>query len=550
MSVLVLIVLYSCFLTDVSAEQFFNATVGPYSVCGSKSANIESKLKECYSRCRKPPQPAGGYTVTIYEADVKNGGPNVVECRKVTIEQTFTKSWLFSTTTSEPRIVSQAASESECRDAISKNCPSYDCNLREPSRLDAEFNYAADTVVRKSFITAQSMPSSILTHGGDIIIMPLSSEKQFKITDEKGQTAIGMYIWKTISKYETCPFSARGKYGCDYYDHDGPDKHFLCARGGFTLTLHDKVNKAIPSCPDIFISGEGILFTMDQESDLNLYSQRISLTGSQYKQEDTESFRNKMNHVLANLDSDLCVLQCEVLSLEARIKRDQPKLLKIGSDMVLLEPNGTGVGCSPAYGCSLIKPHILCGNPPRVGISCTGKIGYWDPTSPYVQLGGICSRPMINEKINFTAGHHVYVLDDDLTIQVPSGFMHGRSADVFSSDHMSGLDFTKTDIEELRASWAQSKSSVSQKSSEFDANKNVTATHLDGNVLMWPGLVAHMLAHKLKEAIIFVVIILAIIVSAYVGIKWIASPKPVFIQYPSVSYNQNPQEESGRPRWI
>lgn len=99
---------------------FFNTTIGPYGVCGADHLNVERVLSECYSKCIRLLQPDGGYTLTVHQSDVRNAGPLVVECRKVTLEQIFTKIWLFSTSRTEPRTSYKPVSEGECRDVVKR----------------------------------------------------------------------------------------------------------------------------------------------------------------------------------------------------------------------------------------------------------------------------------------------------------------------------------------------------------------------------------------------------------------------------------------------
>lgn len=501
------------------SDNFFNATIGPYGICGSAHLNIESVFSDCYSRCVKPPQPNGGYTLIIHQADVQNTGPTTVECRKVTMEQIFTKSWLFSTSKTEPRITSESVSENECMEVIRKNCPSYDCNIREPHNLGEKYYYASDTILKKTFVTAISMPSSLTTDGNKIMILPLGSETSFDIREERGISGNGMYVWKEQTYTDLCPFKPAAKYGCDFYSNVDTDKHFVCAKGGFYISFGWDLETAYPKCKGLVLSREGIIYEAKKGDNARLHSQRIDMTDTHYKHEDTESFRDKMNHVLANFDSDMCMLQCEVLSLEARARRNTFKLLKVGSSLILLEPNGTGIGCKSAYGCKLSKPRVFCGSPPRIGIECTGQSGYWDPTSPYLTSGDFCARPKSDEVLKITAGHHLYNVDADLTILVPSGLLHGRTADVFSRDHMDRLQFSKKDMSELRAHWSASKSTSGVEAYESSSSSKITAPILGYNILQLPGTLAHYLSQKTHEIAVFLVVLCFVLISIWVGVK-------------------------------
>nr|UQU68828.1 glycoprotein [Sambucus cytorhabdovirus] len=525
MSSLIHLLIVLCSLSSiVLGDNFFNTTVGPYGVCGSDHLNIETVLSECYSRCVRPPQPNGGFTIVVHQSDVQNAGPSVVECRRVTLEQIFTKSWLFSTSRSEPRVTYDLASESECRDLIQKNCPSYDCNIREPHSLEEEYHYASDTVIKKTFITAISMPSSLTTDGSKIMILPLGSESKFDISLERGLSGLAVYIWKEITYAGVCPFKPAASYGCDFYNNVAADKHYLCAKGGFSITLGWSLERAYPACKGLSISREGLIYEPRKGDNLQLHSQRLDMTDVQYKQEDTESFRSKMNHVLSNIDSDMCMMQCELLSLEARIKRESPRLLKIGKSLILLEPNGTGIGCALAYGCRLSRPHVFCGSPPRMGVECTGQSGYWDPSTPYLISGDSCAKPRKNETLTLTAGHHVYNVDDDMTILIPSGFMHGKQLDLFSRDHMDGLQFTRKDIADLRSSWLNTKNSDASSYHETETARNISSPSMTLRLWEVPGILAHYLAHKTKEIIVFVIVVGVVLISVSAGIKFVLSP--------------------------
>ncbi|DBA36930.1 TPA_asm: G [Arctium alphacytorhabdovirus 1] len=529
---------------------FFNATIGPYAICDTKAANIESVIQECYDRCRKPPQPKHSYKITVHQSDIRNGGPIVVECKKITMEQTFTKTWLFSTMASEPRLTSIPSTETECRETIAKMCPSKDCNVREPHNLDGEYHYASDTVVTKTFITAVSMPSSLTTDGPTIQVMPLSSEKSFPMSAGTGTSSVGLYVWQEKDLGDKCPFLPAAKYGCDYYDNRPEDKHFVCARGGFTLTIKRYLKDAYPKCDGLVLSSEGIIYNYSDSDNLNQWSQRIGLTNTQYKAEDTESFRSKMNHVLSNMDADMCMMQCEMLSLEARMRRDSAKLLKIGSYMILLEPNGTGVACKPAYGCRLAKPYVMCGGPPRLGLECTGSSGFWNPLLPYMSLSEGCAMPRPSEKMTFTAGHHQYTLDDDLIALVPSGFMHGRSHDLFSSDHMEGMQFERETLDELRATWSNKKNKGSTETMESSSETKIAAPSWTLNILHWPGQIAHYLAHQFKEVAVFVAVILILFASSVLIGRSLRASRPIQLSAQAVPLMEIPRESQPAVRWI
>nr|WNV48270.1 MAG: glycoprotein [Cnidium virus 2] len=503
---------------------FFNTTIGLYGVCGADHLNVERVLSECYSRCIRLLQPDGGYTLTVHQSDVRNAGPLVVECRKVTLEQIFTKIWLFSTSRTEPRTSYKPVSEGECRDVVKKNCLSYDCNIREPHELEEEYHYASDTTSRKTFITAISMPSSLTTDGSKIMILPIGSEAKFDIKSERGTSGHAVYMWKDRSYSDECPFSPAAKYGCNYYTNVASDKHYLCAKGGFSVTLGWSLETAYPACKNLYISREDLIYEVEKGDNMQLHSQRLDMTDVQYKQEDTESFRNKMNHVLSNLDSDMCMMQCEMLSLEARIRRDSPRLLKIGRSLILLEANGTGIGCSTAYGCRLSKPHVFCGSPPRIGIECTGQSGYWDPTTPYLISGDTCSKPRQNETLIMTAGHHSYNVDEDMTVLVPSGFMHGKQLDLFSREHMDGLQFTREDVSNLRSSWISAKGSSSGLPFEVSSDRNITSPGVSSKLWEFPGVVAHYLSQKTHEVLVFLVVLTLLLVSVGAGFKFVLSP--------------------------
>jgi hypothetical protein len=368
----------------------------------------------------------------------------------------------------------ELASESECKKAMNKHCPKYDCDVRPPRQLSEEYSYASEITKEETFISLLSMPSTYLTVGSTLYLMPLSSEDMFDYKKGQGYTTTSRYYWEVGQEMKECPFEEVGSnYGCDFFGKPIADAHWMCNRGGFSLTPLVNLSDALPACEGIVRSKEGLLYKVTDTTDkLNIWSQRIGMVGVAYKDAETDWLRAKVNHIMSNMDSDMCLLQCETLSLEARIHRSVNRILKISSNIILLKPDGTGNKCEVAHGCKLTQPHLMCGNPPRVSITCTGAAALWDPREPYAELVGSCDQPSPYEKLTFTAGHHVYEIDNDIMSLLPSGFMHGKTHDLFAIDHSRGMQFEKVDIDQIRASWTSHKSKQTNATSVLKNKKS------------------------------------------------------------------------------
>ncbi|BAM36034.1 glycoprotein [Persimmon virus A] len=450
-------------VSDSSSDTFLNSSVGPIAVCGKKSLNIETTLSECFERCRRMPQPTSTAKIGLHQVTAKGLGPRVVECKKVTITQQFVETWTFSTWKSTPTREYSLPSEEECKTVISKKCGTLECDIREPTSLTEDYLYASTNFKKETYISLITMPSSFFTSGVELMIMPLASEDQFSVTRESGESTTARYYWKKVDPLTECPFERVGQqYRCDYFEIDKNDKHWLCNRGGFSLTPKSEIETVIPVCKGLVQSKEGMIYEILDKSDkLSIWSQRLSSVGTTYKDADTDWLKEKINHMMSSMDSDLCILQCQILSLEARMYQSSSRVLKIAANIILLRPDGTGEKCETAHGCKLSTPHLMCGDPPRVAITCTGTSAYWDPKEPYALMDGHCSKPGKNEKLTFSARHHTYVIDDDLKSLLPSGFMHRKTHDLFSIDHLKGLQFKQEDIDEIRTSWNAHKTSES-----------------------------------------------------------------------------------------
>ncbi|DBA37003.1 TPA_asm: G [Euphorbia alphacytorhabdovirus 1] len=535
------------FFRGIESESFFNSSVGPVAICGKKHLNIETTLSECYERCRRNPQPSSTAKIGLHQVTAKGAGPRTVECTKVTITQQFTETWTFSTFKSEPTREYSLPSDEECRAAISKSCGNYECNERGPSSLPDEYSYASTNTKKESYLILLTMPSSFFTSGKTLMIMPLSSEEHFDVERESGSTLTARYYWKKISPLTECPFERVGiSYGCDYYTTNDADKHWLCNRGGFSLTPKSNISDVIPACSSLVQSKEGMIYeVLDTTDKLNIWSQRLGLVGTTYKDADVDWLRAKVNHIMSNLDSDLCLLQCETLSLEARIHRSTSRILKISSNIILLRPDGAGEKCEMAHGCHLTKPHIMCGSPPRVAITCTGTSAYWDPKEPYALMAGDCPKPENFEQLTFTAGHHTYNIDDDLMSKLPSGFMHGRTHDLFSIDHLKGLQFKQKDIDEIRASWTSHKTNPKttvKLSEQIERDHSGVLTDLiSGSKRVLMGIIGAFgyLRYLIYFSVVICVAFFSIKLSIYL-IKSKATPRVEQVYYAPVSQANKP----------
>ncbi|DAF42325.1 TPA_asm: G [Glehnia littoralis virus 1] len=445
-------------LVLASAVHDYKYSIGPVCECLDPARPLGDFIKTCYRRCLMDPEPSARRTVQIHQTTAKSTGPSVVECSRIIQEQQFTQMWTFSTEASPIQHTVGSVSEFECLEAISENCPDYNCNHREPDALTPEYHYGSTTTVRRETISLISMPSSLMIESGSIMISPLSTPDLYKASDKKGFYKGKVYLWKDDVDSTTCPFESSASYGCDEYKGSDGNAYYMCAGGRFSVTptrLGDDVAEKI--CKGLKLSSEGFLYKLLDESASNEKHSRLYITQTQGMTGDADYLRHKIQHAVTHLDSEICSNQCELLAIESRLTSFRDPIVRVGMTYYRLYGNGTATLCKTVTGCKLTNPILTCGNPPRVGVSCSTNSGLWDPLLPYMVPGGVCAKPDYHEKLSFSLGSESYVVDSGLTIQANSSYAHGVYPTAFSNLHQSGIQLTITDLEKLKPKWIASK---------------------------------------------------------------------------------------------
>ncbi|DAF42343.1 TPA_asm: G [Nymphaea alba virus 1] len=452
--------------------------IGPMADCSGAADTIDQVIKDCYSNCLMDAEPSGRSTLSFYKPSQTAKGPRMVECSKVELKQTFTETWTFSTIKGPLNMQYLPVSDDECKDAISKNCPDYECNHREPDNLTAEYHYASDTEVIETTVALKTLPSFVELVGKETMVSPLSSSKQFAWNDEAGKDGFKKYYWHSITAATACPYEEEGMYGCDLYD-DKDGGYYLCERGRFVVTK-EKGEPLLSStlCPYLKRSKEGILYrTRDSEVGVSMkHWGRISVGEVKDFTEQDSFLRHKIQQVVTHIDAEICHNQCEILSLESRVTGHEQTLLRVGQKYYLYYHNGSATVCSSLHGCSLASPHIMCGNPPRIGIQCGSAKGYWNPYLGYIVQGGHCSKPDQMEKFEIKIGHHKYVVDDDLMVFINESDYTGVYPVSYNQFMASGVQIRTDNLATIKSSWTSEKMNKEGISKTRDTKANIRTT--------------------------------------------------------------------------
>lgn len=499
----------------------YKYAIGPVCECLDPAKPLGDFIKTCYRRCMMDPEPTGRKTVQIHQTMDKRKGPTVVECSRVIQEQKFTQMWTFSTEAGYLESHIGSVSEEECRKAIKDNCPDFVCNHREKDSLEPEYHYGSTTTVRRETISLVSMPSTLMIESGNIMISPLSTPDLYSASEKKGFHAGKVYLWNDDLESQECPFEPSGSYGCDEYKGSDGKPYYMCAGGRFTITPTRRGDDvAMKICKDLKLSSEGFLYKLTEEGASSDKHSRLYITQTQGMGGDIDYLRHKIQHAVTHLDSEICSNQCELLAVESRLSSAREPVVRVGMTYYKLYDNGTATLCKTISGCKLTSPILTCGNPPRVGVSCTTNSGLWDPLKPYMTPGGICSKPDYHEKLSFFLGTESYVVDNDLTIQANSSYAHGVYPTSFSDFHQSGIQMSITDLAKLKPEWEASKGNGSGLSRTEMVDRKIESTSVDigKKAMSLFKNVSEFFTH-IEHAIGVVIIVLMVIISISFGLK-------------------------------
>ncbi|DBA37174.1 TPA_asm: G [Primula alphacytorhabdovirus 2] len=455
----------------------YQYAIGPVCECMDPAVDLGGLIKTCYRRCLMEPEPHGRVTIQMHQSSDSSHGPPVVECSRVVQEQTFTQTWTFSTVASKLSQWTEAITEDDCKIAIQANCPDYNCNHREADELTPEYHYGSATTVRQKTTSLLTIPSSIMARGEKLLISPMSTPDLYDVEAKIGSSKGKIYLWKDGISRNGCPFESVTSYGCDEYKGSDQSTYYMCAGGRFSVTPTGG-EIAPQECSGLRASTEGFLYKLGSPAATEETNARIFITQSQGMTGDTDYLRHKIQQSLTHLDSEICTNQCEILALESRVSYSREAIVRLGMTYYKLYGNGTATVCKTINGCRLTTPKVMCGNPPRIGVTCASNSGLWDPLKPYMVPEGSCLKPDAAEKLSFHLGSSTYVVDDDLTIVADRNFSHGVYPTSFSDLHQSGVQLKIGELRELKSQWDLSKSSPKGLSTSTDRSHVIDSPSL------------------------------------------------------------------------
>nr|UNG40237.1 G protein [Tomato yellow mottle-associated virus] len=453
------IIMFLLCLMSCCSSTMVEKSIGPVASCHGDLVSTGSVIKSCYHRCMMDPEPVDRANLELYKVKTNLDGPEVIECAKIKQRQTFTQTWSFSTIKSPVSHEFLRVTKEECDKAIADNCPDKHCNHRERDELEEEYHYASDTVKEATTISLITMPSSIQVSGSTINISPMSAKNYYSSQDGMAKEDGKMYIWDSGFVVSGCPYEPVTTYGCDMYQDSDNRRYYMCSGGRFSITAPDLDESDMSSkCPGMKRAIEGFIYKKVEKTAASHDHSRLAITQTADMKADVDYLRHKVQQIATHLDSEICQLQCEVLSVESRLTRKDSAIVRVGMNYYKMYDNGTMAGCLTLHGCRMTKPSIYCGNPPRIGVTCTENNGLWDPTTIELKRGGVCMKPDQNEKLSISLGSEHYVVDDSLRVHMNSSNMHGVYMTSFSDLHQSSVQWTISDLDTLKPEWNGQKS--------------------------------------------------------------------------------------------
>ncbi|DBA37026.1 TPA_asm: G [Garlic alphacytorhabdovirus 1] len=448
------VLLTFCFIIKITCQSpLSNHSIGPLAHCNLKFENSREYTEKCYDRCNHPDEPSLWGSVYLYSDVSDEGGPPVVMCTKVELSQTFTETWTFSQISSNLIRKLVPVTEDECQTQISQSCPDKKCHVKAPSTLTPEFHYASDTHLIKAYIELVTMPSGLDFLTDHLKIFPALSKESFVYTAGKGRDQEKFYIWDTKELgIDKCPFEGTQIKNCDRY---GPPADMIkCRMSRFNIMNVTTSHQLLKVCPGLRRAPSGLLYRWENESEHPLLkSHRIAISEVERTNIHLNTLRGDIVDALSVIDEDLCHTQCETLDLMLSSNREKEILTRIGGQYLVMTKSKHIRRCEPLFGCKIIKPHLFCGNPTRIALTCSGNIRMWNPLKMYVEDYDNCQRVPSNSNLTITLGQHQYIVNDNLMVSLPNSEYFG-----VSHDHIARVgDKISADIvdpADLRHSWS------------------------------------------------------------------------------------------------
>ncbi|DBA37143.1 TPA_asm: G [Pogostemom alphacytorhabdovirus 2] len=479
-------------VTHAASQTELEKSVGPVALCGGNLRPASDIIKTCHTKCITNPEPADRATLKLYKIKDNLAGPDVIECAKIRQTQVFTLTWSWSQIKSPITHEMLPVTKGECEDAVKINCPDKHCNHREPDSLEEEYHYASDTRKVKTTISLLTTPSSLLLDGDKTRISPLSA-KRFVLAEDGVMKEDGkIYMWDSSFCLASCPYQPVNTYGCDVYQEPDKTRYYVCSGGRFIVTAPDASESTLSGwCGGLHRSKEGFLYERVTTPEESHEYARLAISQQASAAAGVDYLRHKVQHVVAHLDSEICQNQCELFALEARVTRKGSTIARVGLNYYKLYQNNTVAECKTLHGCKMTTPRVYCGNPPRIGVTCTEANGLWDPTSIELTNGGVCLKPDSNERLVVSLGSDHYVVDDSLRIRINTTNHHGIYMTSFSDLHQSDMQWRVVDLDTLRPEWETQKASPSglSKSTNTDTTLNTPSFALGKSILsLWDSL--------------------------------------------------------------
>nr|QGN65751.1 putative G protein [Cytorhabdovirus fragariae] len=472
-------------LITLSATEL-EKSVGPVAVCGGGLRPASDIIKSCHQRCVMDPEPGDRATLKLYKVSDNLVGPSVIECAKIKQTQIFTLTWSWSYIKSPITHEMLPVTKGECEDAIKVNCPDKHCNHREPDTLEEEYHYASDTTKTKTTIALLTTPSSLMLDADQTKISPLSSKRFVLAADGAMKEDGKIYLWDSDFKLTSCPYKPVNTYGCDTYQDPDKRNYYVCSGGRFIITAPDTEETAFSGwCGGLRRSKEGFLYEKTRPSEDSHEFARLSISQQAGAAAGVDYLRHKVQQVATHLDAEICQNQCELFALEARVSSKTSTIARIGLNYYKLFQNNTVAECKTLHGCRMTSPRVYCGNPPRIGVTCTEANGLWDPTSVELGSGGVCLKPDEGEQLIVSLGSDHYVVDESLKIRINSTNHHGIYMTSFSDFHQSDMQWRVVDLDTLKPEWDRQKAAPSglSRSTETNTTLNTPSFALGKSVL-------------------------------------------------------------------
>ncbi|AYH53272.1 putative G protein [Trifolium pratense virus B] len=464
--------IFSCLL---AIKGDFNHSVGPLAICSLQMEDARAYAESCYRLCTRDREPSAHGFVDLYSETSQKGGPDVIRCTKVRIEQTFTETWSFSTISSEPTRTMLDVTRAECDNEIKSICPKSNCYVKAPNSLEAEFHYASDTVVSKDYIELMTLPSGLDYLEEHLRITPALGGESYPASDGQAFLGKALLLWDPNFESPACPFTSVQRHGCDRYDK--PADLINCRRSRFVIPNLTDTVELKGHCKGIRRAPSGLLWQWTDVSKSGFPgSKRLALTLPAASETGLEALRYQVAEALDVIDEDMCQTQCEILDLVLRADRKREVLTRIGGSYMVISKSGYLRRCHPAIGCKLVKPHMFCGGPNRVAVSCSGKVFMWNPQKSYLESDMDCPRHTKDSKLTFTVGSHEYNIDDNLHVALPDKEHFGIAHDIVAKTG-DMINKELVNPEDLRKSWIAHV--------ERDSSVSITPINEGKNISTW-----------------------------------------------------------------